>query len=180
MVLPQRQGQRLGGFALPWLVVLLGACQHNTPGLKVYPLSRTEPHDAIAVVNQPDGYGLHIWIDADTRTTGMCKPRWNADPARLFNGNGSAPFSSGLASREEFFQVVRNKRVQQLLRSESEALCNARAPKASFQWVEPPTQESEVVIEPLPPLDRADLLPDTSALRREERQMLQGEPATTP
>jgi len=110
----------------------------------------------------------------------MCKPRWNADPARLFNGNGSAPFSSGLASREEFFQVVRNKRVQQLLRSESEALCNARAPKASFQWVEPPTQESEVVIEPLPPLDRADLLPDTSALRREEQQMLQGEPATTP
>ena len=67
-----------------------------------------------------------------------------------------------------------------MLRRESEALCQTRAPKTSFEWVEPPRQDSEVVIEPLPPLNRADLLPSTSALRREEQQMLQAEPATTP
>ena len=180
MVLPQRPAQQLGVLAISCVLLLLGACEHNNPAMKVYPLSRREPHDALAVVNQPDGYGVHIWIDADTRTPGVCKPRWNADPARLFNGNGSAPFSSGLASREEFFQVVSNGRVNKMLRRESEALCQTRAPKASFEWVEPPRQDSEVVIEPLPPLDRADLLPNPSALRREEQQMLQAEPARTP
>ena len=31
--------------------------------------------------------------------------RWLVDPARLFNGNGTAPFSSGVASRTEFFEA---------------------------------------------------------------------------
>ncbi|MEB3177253.1 MAG: hypothetical protein VKJ87_06625 [Synechococcus sp.] len=170
-------------FSAPLLgaaLLLLSACQHASPAMKVYPLSRREPHDGLAVVNQPDGYGLHIWIDTDTRNRDICRPRWNADPARLFNGNGSAPFSSGLASRQEFFQAVRNGRVNQQLKRESEALCKARAPQARFEWSEPPRQESEVRVEPLPPLDGNDLLPDPSALRREEQRMLQKPSGATP
>ena len=175
-MVPLRFSAPLLGAAL----LLLSACQHVTPAMKVYPLSRREPHDGLAVVNQPDGYGLHIWIDTDTSQQGLCRPRWNADAARLFNGNGSAPFSSGLASRQEFFQAVRNGRVNKQLKRESEALCKARAPRASFSWSEPPRQESEVQVEPLPPLEGNDLLPNPSSLRREEQRMLQSESSTTP
>ena len=142
------------------LTLALVSCQTNiSQGMKVYPLSRTQPHDGLAVVNQPDGYGVHIWLDTDTRQAGVCQPLWNADPARLFNGNGSAPFSSGLASREEFFEVVRNGEVARQLRHETEALCKTRAPKASFQWREPPKQADQVVIEELPALGARDLWP---------------------
>ena len=68
------------------------------------------PHDGLAVVNQPDGYGLHIFLETDTSDPAMCRPRWLPDPARLFNGNGSTPFSSGLATRAEFFAAVARKR----------------------------------------------------------------------
>ena len=154
------------------LTLALVSCQTNiSQGMKVYPLSRTQPHDGLAVVNQPDGYGVHIWLDTDTRQAGVCQPLWNADPARLFNGNGSAPFSSGLASREEFFEVVRNGEVARQLRHETEALCKTRAPKASFQWREPPKQADQVVIEELPALGARDLWPDPSQLRSDEQQM---------
>ena len=163
------------------LTLALVSCQTNiSQGMKVYPLSRTQPHDGLAVVNQPDGYGVHIWLDTDTRQAGVCQPLWNADPARLFNGNGSAPFSSGLASREEFFEVVRNGEVARQLRHETEALCKTRAPKASFQWREPPKQADQVVIEELPALGARDLWPDPSQLRSDEQQMLQNAPPANP
>ena len=93
----------------------------------IYPLQRSQPHDGLAVVSQPDGYGVHLWLATDTTQAGVCRPRWLADPARLFNGNGTAPFSSGLATRAEFFAVVARKDVQRALRRELEALCKARA-----------------------------------------------------
>ena len=163
------------------LMLALVSCQTNiSQGMRVYPLSRTQPHDGLAVVNQPDGYGVHIWLDTDTRQAGVCQPLWNADPARLFNGNGSAPFSSGLASRDEFFDVVSNGEVMRQLRRETEALCKTRAPKASFQWREPPKQADQVVIEELPPLGARDLWPDPSQLRSDEQQMLQNAPPANP
>jgi hypothetical protein len=168
------QRLRRGGAMLA-LSLVLASCQAPT-GWKIYPLSRREPHDGLAVVNQPDGYGLHIWIDTDTRTPGECKPRWAGDAARLFNGNGSAPFSSGLASRQELFAAASRWDVRRRLRQESEALCKQRAPQASFVWNAPPRNESEVVVETLPPLKEKDLLLDPSKVRQEEEQLMQGEP----
>ena len=83
------------------------------------------PHDGVAVVNQPDGYGVHIYLETDTSFPGVCRPRWLPDPARLFNGNGSTPFSSGLATREEFFDAVARRDVRSLLKSELNALPGA-------------------------------------------------------
>jgi hypothetical protein len=163
------------------LTLALVSCQTNdATGMRVYALSRTEPNDGLAVVNQPDGYGVHIWLDTDTRQAGICQPLWNADPARLFNGNGSAPFSSGLASRKEFFEVVRNSEVSRQLQRETEALCKTRAPEATFEWREPPKQADQVVIEELPPLGARDLWPNPSQVRRDEQQILQNAPPATP
>lgn len=142
---------------------------------KTYPLSRQEPHDGLAVVSQPNGYGLHIWIETNTNEAGVCKPRWNADSARLFNGNGSAPFSSGLASRGEFFEAVSHWHIKNQLRRESEALCKARAPESKFIWLTPPRRAAEVIVEPLPTLKQQDLLPDPSQIRQEEEKMLGGD-----
>jgi len=112
----------------------------------------------LAVVNQPDGYGLHIWLATDTREAGVCKPRWLVDPARLFNGNGSRPFSTGLASREEFFEAANRKDVQRALRQELQALCRQRAPKARWQWTAPPRSAAEVTAPAFPMLEERDLL----------------------
>ena len=88
-------GRRL---ALPSTLVsvigtaLLSACvpAHRHPSWAIYPLQRVAPHDALAVVSQPDGYGLHIWLDTDTRQIGRCKPRWSVDAARLSSQSGRA------------------------------------------------------------------------------------------
>ena len=39
---------------------LLSACaQKKATTWKVFPLQRNTPHDGLAVVSQPDGYGVH-------------------------------------------------------------------------------------------------------------------------
>jgi hypothetical protein len=131
---------------------------HRSATWTIYPLQRSQPHDGLAVVNQPDGYGLHIWLSTDTREAGVCKPRWLVDPARLFNGNGSRPFSTGLASREEFFEAVNRQDVQRALRQELKALCRKRAPKARWQWTAPPRSAAEVSAPTFPMLEERDLL----------------------
>lgn len=157
---------------------LLGGCvpAHRHPSWTIYPLKRVAPHDGLAVVSQPDGYGLHIWLDTDTRQSGSCKPRWSADAARLFNGNGTAPFSSGLAPREEFFQAVARADVRRALRKQSEALCRQRSPRSSFIWLEPPRQASEIRPETYPLLEEPNLLSDPNAVERSEQELLQGGP----
>ena len=131
---------------------------HRSATWTIYPLQRSQPHDGLAVVNQPDGYGLHIWLSTDTREAGLCKPRWLVDPARLFNGNGSRPFSTGLASREEFFEAVNRQDVQRAMRQELQALCRKRAPKARWQWTAPPRSAAEVSAPTFPMLEERDLL----------------------
>ena len=131
---------------------------HRSATWTIYPLQRSQPHDGLAVVSQPDGYGLHIWLATDTRKAGLCKPRWLVDPARLFNGNGSRPFSTGLASREEFFEAANRKDVQRALRQELRALCRQRAPKARWQWTAPPRRAAEVTAPAFPMLEERDLL----------------------
>jgi hypothetical protein len=157
---------------------VLSACMpaHRHPTWAIYPLSRRLPHDGLAVVSQPDGYGLHIWIDTDTRQSGRCQPRWSADAARLFNGNGTAPFSSGLAPREEFFQAVARADVRRALREQSEALCRERAPRTSFSWVEPPRSAQEIKPESYPLLEEPDLLSDPNAVLEQEERLLQPAP----
>jgi hypothetical protein len=138
------------------------------PTWRIFPLQRQQPHDGLGVVNQPDGYGLHIWLETDTRRKGVCRPRWLPDPARLFNGNGSHPFSSGLATREEFFAAVTRRDVRRVLRRELEALCLSRAPRSTWEWIEPPTNPSQVTVEKLPMLEEKDLLPDPEIIRSQE------------
>jgi hypothetical protein len=143
---------------------------HRRASWKAFPLQRQQPHDGLAVVSQPDGYGLHIWLETDTRRKGYCRPRWLPDPARLFNGNGSHPFSSGLASREEFFAAVARRDVRRALSRELEALCLSRAPRSSWEWIEPPLNPSQVVVEKLPMLEEKDLLIDPDTIREQEDQ----------
>jgi hypothetical protein len=161
---------------------LLGGCvpAHRHPSWTIYPLQRVVPHDGLAVVSQPDGYGLHIWRDTDTRQSGSCKPRWSADAARLFNGNGTAPFSSGLAPREEFFQAVARADVRRALRQQSEALCRQRSPRTSFVWLEPPRKASEIKPEAYPLLEEPDLLSDPNAVLEQEERLLQPAAPTAP
>lgn len=157
---------------------LLSACvpAHRHPTWAIYPLQRRMAHDALAVVSQPDGYGLHIWIDTDTRQSGRCQPRWSADAARLFNGNGTAPFSSGLAPRQEYFQAIARQDVRRALRQQSQALCQQQSPRSSFSWVEPPRNAAEIKPEPYPLLEEADLLSDPKAVLEQEERLLNPAP----
>jgi len=152
------------------LAVLLAGCGGSPQATwAVFPLQRRVPHDGLAVVSQPDGFGLHLFLETDTRDPAVCKPRWFADAARLFNGNGTAPFSAGLAPRSEFFAVVQRDSVLKALQRELQALCADRAPKARWQWVQPPTTALEVVPVALPALEEQDLLTDPAEeLKREE------------
>ena len=149
------------------------------PSWAIYPLQRSQPHDGLAVVSQPDGYGVHLWLATDTTQPGVCRPRWLADPARLFNGNGTAPFSSGLATRAEFFAVVARKDVQRALRRELQALCQGRAPRAEWRWSEPPRSPAQVKQPSFPMVEEQDLLPPASEIRQQEEAILQGAPPAT-
>jgi hypothetical protein len=157
----------------PLLLGLLAGCvpAQRRASWAIYPLQRRVPHDGLAVVSQPDGYGLHIWVDTDTSLSGVCRPRWSADPARLFNGNGTAPFSSGLASQAEFFAAVARADVRRALRQQSEALCKARAPRSSFSWLEPPRQASEVRASRFPLLEGPELISDPNEVLRREGEL---------
>ena len=158
--------------------MLLGCVPaQRRPTWAIYPLQRSRPHDGLAVVSQPDGYGVHLWLATDTTQAGVCRPRWLADPARLFNGNGTAPFSSGLATREEFFQAVARKDVRRALRRELQALCAARAPKAQWQWSEPPRTPAQIKVQTFPLVEEQDLLPPASEVRQREEELLRGSPA---
>ena len=156
------------------LLPALSACvpAHRHASWAIYPLQRRVPHDGLAVVSQPDGYGLHLWVDTDTSQSGICRPRWSPDPARLFNGNGTAPFSSGLASRDEFFAAVARDDVRRALRSQSEALCKARAPRSTYTWLEPPRRASEVKVTSYPMLEGPELISDPNEVERREGALL--------
>ena len=165
---------------LLWAVaLLLGACAapKEPPSWRLFPLQRHVPHDGVAVVNQPDGFGLHIYLETDTSFPGVCRPRWLPDPARLFNGNGSTPFSSGLATRQEFFDAVARSDVRALLKGELKALCLARAPEDRWQWTEPPRKEDQVVPVQLPALEEEDLLTDPVEELKRARQLLRDQRA---
>ena len=149
---------------------------HLRPSWTLYPLERHQRHDGLAVVSQPDGYGLHIWIETDPTISGVCQPRWIVDAARLFNGNGSAPFSAGLAPRQEFFAAIARADVRRALRQQSQALCQERAPRRSFRWLEPPRSPQEVKIESFPLLEESDLLSDPAAVQEQEDQLLKPSP----
>lgn len=164
-----------GGCSGLLLALLTAACStpdRPRPSWKVFPLSRRMPHDGLAVVSQPDGYGLHLFLETDTSAADLCTPRWFPDAARLFNGNGTAPFSAGLVPREEFFAVVRRSEVLEALEVELKALCQERAPGARWQWIAPPSAESEVVPVQLPAYERSDLLTDPAEEQRRENALL--------
>jgi hypothetical protein len=166
--------------SLAILALLLASvgCQpaHLRPSWRVYPLPRQVANDGLAVVNQPDGYGLHIWVETDTSREGICRPRWNPAAARLFNGNGTTPFSSGLATPAEFYEAVRRGPVRQALRRQIEALCRQRAPRSDFVWSEPPRRAAEYKPPPLASLEERHLLSDPDAIKRAEQRLLGAPP----
>ena len=174
---PCRSGQcRLLSALLvfPLLLGSLAGCMpaHRRASWAIYPLQRRVPHDGLAVVSQPDGYGLHLWVDTDTSQQGSCRPRWNVDPARLFNGNGTAPFSSGLATRQEFFAAMARDDVRRALRAQSAALCQARAPRSRFIWLEPPRSGDQVSNPRFPMLEGPELISDPNEVQRREGELL--------
>ena len=136
-------------------LIVLGGCSPpaDPPSWRAFPLQRHEPHDGVAVVNQPDGYGLNIFLETDTAFAGVfCRPRWLPDPARLFNGKGGTPFSSALATRPKFFAAVSRRDVRDLLARELEQLCQQRAPGDRWRRIEPPSTPDQVIPVQLPAL----------------------------
>jgi hypothetical protein len=173
----RRAAGTAGICALVIALPLLGCVPaQRRPSWAIYPLQRHQPHDGLAVVSQPDGYGVHLWLATDTTEKGVCRPRWLVDPARLFNGNGSAPFSSGLAARAEFFAVVARKDVQRALRRELQALCRRRAPRAEWRWSEPPRSPAQVKPVSFPLVEEHHLLPAPADIRQQEEAILQAAP----
>lgn len=144
---------------------------------RVFPLPRHEPHDGLAVVTRPGGEGLHVYLDTDTRHPGSCAPRWHVEAARLSNGDGPNPTSTGRVAAAEFFTALQRGHVRLALRREMEALCRSRARRRWFVWREPPRTAAEVVLDPLPPLEDAQMLSHPTAVRRAEKQLL-GQPLT--
>jgi len=58
---PRLRPALLGGTAMAMGLGLTGCIPaHLRPSWAVYPLERHQRHDGLAVVSQPDGYGLHI------------------------------------------------------------------------------------------------------------------------
>jgi len=172
----------LGGWAKPRtllpllgaLALLNGGCtgplQHSSG--RVFPLMRHNPGDGLAVVNGPNGTGIHIWLDPDTETAGICRPRWNPDPARLSGGDGPTPSSSGRAPRQEFYAALRRGPVRWALRRQMAKLCQQRAPARRFQWQAPPRSDAEFLPVLHPLVEGEHLLSNPTAARRAEKQLL--------
>jgi len=143
----------------------------------VFPLPRTHPDDALAVVTRPGGEGLQIWLDPDTATPGVCGPRWNPDAARLSGGDGPRPQAMGRAPRAEFYAAMARGEVRWQLRRLFASVCRRVAPERSFRWSEPPRSAAE--FRPPPPLmlEERHLLSHPNAIRRAEKRLL-GQPLT--
>ncbi len=156
------------------LLVLAAGCvpANERSSGRVFPLPRHEPHDGLAVVTRPGGEGLHLYLDTDTRYAGSCAPRWHVEAARLSNGDSPRPTSTGRVAAAEFFTALQRGRVRQALRREMEALCRTRAPGRWFVWREPPRSPAQVSLDPLPPLEDAQMLSHPTAVRRAEKQLL--------
>lgn len=156
------------------LLVLAAGCvpANERSSGRVFPLPRHEPHDGLAVVTRPGGEGLHLYLDTDTRYAGSCAPRWHVEAARLSNGDSPSPTSTGRVAAAEFFTALQRGRVRQALRREMEALCRTRAPGRWFVWREPPRNPAQVSLDPLPPLEDAQMLSHPTAVRRAEKQLL--------
>jgi hypothetical protein len=171
---PLRQPRRRLPIAAAALLLLSSGCvpAGERASGRVFPLPRHEPHDGLAVVSRPGGEGLHLYLDTDTTAPGDCAPRWHPEAARLRDGDGPNPTSTGRVAAAEFFAALRRGRVRQALRREVEALCRRRAPKRWFVWREPPRNAAEVRPEALPLLEREHLLSHPTAVRRAEKQLL--------
>jgi hypothetical protein len=94
----------------------------------------------------------------------------------LFNGNGTIPFSSGLASRSEFFQAVTRRDVLRALQGELKQLCALRAPEARWTWTKPPRSEAEVIPVELPALEEEDLLTNPVEELKRLKQLMKNQP----
>ncbi|MAR05948.1 MAG: hypothetical protein CL862_02435 [Cyanobium sp. NAT70] len=176
--MPERRVQATAWLA--GLAVLLGGCggggsNSDQEAWTIYPLQRRVAHDGLAVVSQPNGYGLHIFLETDTSDPAVCQPRWIPDPARLFNGTGSAPFSSGLAARQEFFDAVQRQDVVEAMKRELQLLCQARAAEAEWRWLDPPRSAEEVIPVQLPAWEEEDLLTDPSEEKKRQDALLNDE-----
>jgi hypothetical protein len=154
--------------------LVVGGCingETHSSGL-IRPLLRHTPGDGLAVVNGPQGRGIHIWLDPDTSVAGICQPRWNPDPARLRRSPDGTLTSGGRAPRQEFYAALRRGPVRLALRRQVEILCRQRAPASQFRWREPPRSDAAFlpVLQPL--WEEEHLLSNPRAVRRSEKQLL--------
>ena len=161
------------------LALLSGGCVRTDQASsgKVFPLMRHRPGDGLAVVNAANGSGIHIWLDPDTGTPGLCKPRWNPEPARLRGGDGPSPSSGGRADRQEFYRALQRGQVRLALRRQMAQLCQQRAPGSRFVWQAPPRSDGEFLPVMQPLWEEEHLLSNPTAVRRAEKQLL-GQPLT--
>jgi hypothetical protein len=57
-----------------------------------------------------------------------------------------------------------------------EALCKQRAPRAQWQWTDPPRKPADVKVQTYPLVEEQDLLPAPSEVRQEEEELMNGAP----
>jgi len=159
------------------LLLALVACQpaERRSSGRVFALPRQHADDGLAVVTRPGGEGLQIWLDPDTSTPGLCRPRWNPDAARLSGGDGPMPRAMGRAPRQEFYAAMARGEVRWQLRRLFAALCRRVAPARAFRWSEPPRSAAEFRTAPLRMLEERHLLSHPNAIRRAEKRLL-GQP----
>ena len=183
-VAPRRFHRRCPS-ARQWAIAALAAALLGLEGCvplsqrssgRVFPLSRQRSGDGLAVVTRPGGEGLHIWLDTDTETEGICRPRWNPDAARLMGGDGPHPHSGGRAPRQEFYGALGRGRVRWALARQMAQLCQDKAPRSRFVWVPPPRREGDHH-DPVPQLTKWDLLSSPREVNRAEKKLL-GQPLT--
>jgi hypothetical protein len=168
------QSATLQAGALLAAALLTGGCvngETHSSGL-IRPLLRHTPGDGLAVVNGPQGRGIHIWLDPDTSVAWICQPRWNPDPARLRRGNDGSLTSGGRAPRQEFYGALQRGPVRLALRRQMAILCRQRAPTSRFRWREPPRSDAAFLPLRQPLWEEEHLLSNPTAVRRSEKQLL--------
>ena len=154
---------------LAGLLTLLASCsgdQQSQRPWSIFVLQRHQPHDGLAVVSQPDGYGLHLYLETDTSNPGICQPRWipilrgcsTAMERHLQFGTASRGNSSGHAEARCFEGGPPGT---------GEALLEPR-PDATWQWVDSPCHRRDLPVA-LPAWEEQDLLTNPNdELKRQE------------
>jgi len=120
----------------------------------IYPLPHHAYHDELAVVNQPDGFGLHIWLETTQASWTLGTTLVSRCPLARSTATGAHRSARvGPPGRSSRGCGTPRPDVLRVLESELEAPCAARLRGAEGIWVVPPRSSEEAVTKSLPLLE---------------------------